>query len=158
MARGDLLLYRSDGTLPARLISWATQGPYVHCEVDLGDGTTIGALTRGVSHYIPTRKNLARAVVVPLNVLLERVETGIAWLQKQVGSEYGWVDIFNQALLFLKLPKLFFFIPGTFDRSDLVARYLEIAGGLDLGSLGDSPGLCSPNDIARAAGLLPPKP
>lgn len=153
--RGDILLYHNDGSLPGNLIAFATHGPFIHAEVDMGDGSSIGALTRGVVEYVPTASARKRAVVVPLNRPSSCIEHGLAWLHMQVGGSYGWVDIFNQALLWLKLPKLFFFIPGTYDCSDLVARYVEIAGGLNLGNLAETPELCSPNDLARAAGLLP---
>lgn len=153
--RGDILLYRNDGSLPGNVIAFATHGPFIHVEVDMGDGSSIGALHTGIAHYIPQRSQKARAVPIALNRPADTIETGLAWLNTQVGHSYGWVDIFDQALLWLKMPKLFFFVPGAYDCSDLVARYAKIVGWNALGSLADTPGLCSPNDIARAAGLLP---
>jgi uncharacterized protein YycO len=151
--RGDILLYRTDGSLPCRIVTWATHGPYVHAEVDMGDGTSIGALSRGVARYYPRRDEVAKAARIQLPTDEDRINKGIAWLQTQVGHSYGYLDLYDQAVLFLKLPKLVFFIPGTYDCSDLVARYVTLAGGLYLGEFATKPWLCSPNDIARAAHL-----
>lgn len=151
--RGDILFYKGDGTFAGALIQWRTRGPYIHVEVDLGDGTAIGAHWQtGVSQH-PV--DYSRATVYTLPTTPERIETGIQFLQSCVGDPYSVRDILNQALTVF-FPHLRLSPDAhAFDCSDLVAHYVELAGGLELGLLGKTPDLVSPNDLARHAGLLP---
>lgn len=153
--KGDILLYKGDGrSILHRLIQWRTHGPYVHVEVDMGDGSAIGAhLQDGVQRRpINPDRDIA---TVHLDVPDDRLEAGLAFLQKTVGDSYSLTDIINQALTYF-LPKAILVQQQTaYDCSDLVSRYLEITGGLSLPpSLLATPSLISPNDIARAAHLL----
>ena len=91
MARGDLILFESDGSLGDRMIVWATKGRFTHIEIDLGDGTTIGALSNGiVIHPYPTGRG---TVEVSPKASKENIEYGLKWALKQVGKKYGWTDI-----------------------------------------------------------------
>lgn len=149
--RGDLILYRSDGSLFDRTIVWATHGPFTHVEIDLGDGTSVGAQDNGIAihRYIVGRG----AVEVSPKASKADIEAGLRWTLMQVGKKYGWADIFSNGLKILGIP---FDIsePGTYDCSDLATRYLIAANAAaPLGALANNPGLVSPNDLARAFGV-----
>lgn len=152
--RGDLLLMKSGGSLRDRMVAWGTGGPYVHVEVDLGDGTTIGSHSEDGVSYRPWRFP-ERVVVVPLSerVPAERIEAGVAWLLGQLGHKFSWASIADFAL-----PEAWStFLLGResiYNCANLVAHYLQITGGLELPSGKRPPAPLSPNDIARAAGLL----
>lgn len=147
--RGDILLYRSTGSLFDRLICWRTQGPFVHVGVDLGDGTMIDSRFReGVTQH-PV--SYAGCLTIPLATLTtaDRIEAGITWLLSKLGDGYSVADIFD-------------FFPGVrslrmnvgeahaFCCSHLVAQYLDVTGGISLGKLDDNLNTISPNDIYRA--------
>lgn len=147
--RGDILLYRSTGSLFDRLICWRTQGPCVHVGVDLGDGTMIDSRFReGVTRHPVT---YAGCIRIPLFSVTstERIEAGIHWLLSKVGDGYSVADLFD-------------FFPGirtlrvrvgeahAFCCSHLVAQYLDVTGGISLGALDDNLNTISPNDIYRA--------
>lgn len=166
--RGDVLFYSGGGSLADRLISWRTHGPFVHVEVDLGDGTAIGSLSSSGVDQHPV--DYTRAVVYRPSLKPDEIEAGIAWLRSHVGDPYGWGDILNFVLtLFVPNSPLVLAQRHGFDCSDLVARYLEAAGGTNLGPQSenetlsaqsarlarfDETSLLSPNDLARALGVL----
>jgi uncharacterized protein YycO len=150
--RGDILFEKAGGSLADRLIQWRTHGPFVHCEVDLGDGTAIGAHWRsGVSRHPVDYSNM---VHYSLQTAPEGIESGIKWLLDRVGDPYGWSDILDQILTLLSPHSLVVSQQHGFDCSDLVVRYIEVAGGLELGSMFDTPNLVTPNDLARATHLI----
>jgi len=149
--RGDIWLYKEKGFWPD-MINRFTNGPYNHCAVDIGGGYIIGALNRGIVkvHDSPG----VNITVVPIGG--KNTDAGIAWLEYKVQQHlpYGWNDILSSGLKFLGIP---FYIGqvGRYDCSDLAARYLIIAGASQpLGLLADDPQMISPNDIARAYGVL----
>lgn len=151
--RGDILLYKGGQSIADRLICWRTHGPFVHVEVELGDGTAIGSHWRtGVTRHPVDYSN---SVHYSLDTSSDRIEAGIAWLLSHVGDPYGIVDILDQifTLVIPRSPIAFLSQRHGFDCSDLVARYVEIAGGLNLGLFADTPNLVTPNDLARAAHL-----
>lgn len=150
---GDLLLYVSDGSIPDRIVARVTDGPYVHVEVDMGDGTAIGALAAGVSRH-PLVTPAGR---VPMAPNLPELPAGLAWLAAQVTAhdEYGWADLADA------IPNVPILVsdPDGFDCSHLAAAFILHAGGAAwLGTFADAPGRVSPNDLARLAGLLAPSP
>jgi len=151
--RGDVLFFKGGGGLADRLISWRTRGRYTHVEVDLGDGTAIGAVRRGVTRH-PIDLSNPRIHAFSPQTTRERIETGIVFLQEAVGDRYSWGDILNQVLTLLPFAPVVFAERHAFDCSDLVGHYLEIAGGVDVSSLEQTPQLVTPNDLARAAGLF----
>ncbi len=153
--RGDILLYRTGGILKDRVVCAYTAGPFCHCEIDLGDGTCLGAHSEdGVSHT-PSGL-LDRRVVISLQdrTTSERREAGIAWAMQHVGEPFSWASIADLVLP-PRLSTLVFGRRTLYNCANLVARYLEIAGGLDLPYGKRPPMIVSPNDIARAASLLP---
>jgi cell wall-associated NlpC family hydrolase len=146
--RGDILFYRPTDLI-SRVIARATHGPYAHCAVDLGDGTKIEALTRGVARTPGT----AADAVFSLHTDPDRLERAVTWLEQQVGNRYGWEDIANQVLRAFRFP-FYFGQRRHYDCSDLCARFARMAGGIDLGPFREDLHLITPNDLARCAGLL----
>lgn len=151
--RGDVLLYRSDGSLFDRLIAWRTHGPFVHTGIDLGDGTMIDATSSsGVTRH-PVRYERAIAMSILPKSSPEQIETGIAWLSERVGDSYSWADIVDH-ILPKRLIRILLAQPHAYDCSNLVAQYLMVVEPtLRWGLLKDTPDLISPNDIARAFGV-----
>jgi uncharacterized protein YycO len=153
--RGDVLLYRTGGILKDRVVCAYTGGPFCHCEIDLGDGATLGAHSEdGVSRR--PEAMLDRKVVISLQgrTSPERIEAGIAWALGHVGEPFSWASIADLVLP-TWVSTLLFGRRSVYNCASLVARYLEIAGGLDLPSDRWAQALSSPNAIARAWGLLP---
>lgn len=153
--RGDILLYRNGGSPRDRIVCAYTRGPFCHCELDLGDGSTVGAHSEdGVSFRwdIPHE----RIVVISLQTqtTAERIEAGLEWVLRQVGTPFSWASIADLALP-SAISTLLFGRRSVYNCANLVARYLEIAGGLDLPFGKRPPMIITPNDIARAAGALP---
>lgn len=153
--RGDILLYRSGGILKDRIVCAYTGGPFCHCEIDLGDGSCIGAHSEDGITRTPERM-IERRVVISLQERTkpEYIEAGIAWVMQHLGEPFSWASI---ADLVLPAPfsTLVFGRRSRYNCANLVAKYLEIAGGLDLTHGKRPPMIVSPNDIARAAKLAP---
>lgn len=129
---------------------WRTHGPYVHVEVDVGNGKSVAALTHGiVLHDAPTGD---RVVAVPTSAKLtnpQRLKLAILFAKYHVGKEYGWLDIINQAWSILFPYGPFLVRSDHLDCSDLTASFLWIAG-YPLPSRDIVTSLVSPNDIARS--------
>lgn len=153
--RGDILLYRSGGILKDRIVCAYTRGPFCHCEIDLGDGTTVGAHSEdGI-----TRKPEAlhdRKVIISLRerTTPECIEAGIVVVLQHLGEPFSWASIADLVVP-PALSTLLFRRRSLYNCANLVALYLAVAGGLDLPYGKRPPMVISPNDIARAAGLLP---
>ena len=154
--RGDIQLFRANpASVTSRLIAWRTGGIFSHVEVELGDGTAIGALAHGVDHHpINTGRDI---LTLPLSRYADAddIERGIAFLLEQVGAPYSLADIWDDVWKPLKWLRRLGLVaamqPGAFDCSHLVARYVDFTGGLVLPKTEDaSPELVSPNDIYRA--------
>lgn len=153
--RGDVLLYRTGGILKDRVVCAYTGGPFCHCEIDLGDGTTVGAHSEdGITRQ--PEGMLERKVVISLQsqTSAEDLEAGIAWVLEHVGEPFSWASIADLVVP-AWISTLVFGRRRGYNCANLVAKYLEIAGGLDVPSATSLQALLSPNDIARAAGLLP---
>ena len=153
--RGDILLFRSGGSLRDRAVCAYTDGPYCHCEIDLGNATTIGAHSEDGISFRPHRFP-DRIVIISLQeqTSAERIESGLEWVLRHEGEPFSWASVADLALP----PRVSTLLLGRrslYNCANLVARYLEIAGGLDLPYGKRPPMVISPNDIARAAGLLP---
>lgn len=153
--RGDMLLFRSSGVWYERLVEYFTHGPFVHVEVDMGDGTSIGAIWTGIErHLIPPEDLFERAPVQAESD--EQLEDGLIFLASEVGHHYGFLDIANQALKILRSP-IYLGAQERYDCSDLVARYVAMCDGpvyRGLGDLSQEPHMVTPNDLGRAAGLI----
>lgn len=146
--RGDILFFR-DPDLISRIIQWWTSGPYNHVAVDMGDGTCIGALTRGVSR-VPDSKAAARARPPFSTLPAEKLDAALAWLVEQEKVAYSWADIANNLLPKWLPVGLRFQQRRAYDCSDLVARFLDLAEVLSLADLGGDADVVTPNDLYRA--------
>ena len=155
MQQGDVLFYRSAGTLLERLIEWRTHGPFVHCEIAWTNGTAIGAQSQtGVTQHAMLPPAAVWSPASHWNS--QGMHDAFAFLTAAVQGHdtYGYFDLLDDAL------------PGwwpiilegahAFDCSHLAAQYLIWGGLADLlGPLADRPALVTPNALARALGVLP---
>lgn len=159
MAKGDIVLCTAtndgNGRWTDNIIAWATKGPFVHVEFDIGDGRYIGAHLDGITEvnaytgkgyvFAPTKSN-------PIDL-----DTAIAWAKEEVGKQYGWVDIISAGIKFAGVP-IYLGQADHYDCSDFVTRVLLIMHDQlilpKLGDLANEPHLVTPNDLARAAGVL----
>jgi hypothetical protein len=147
--RGDVILFKKTNNPVDWAIATGTGGPYVHTEIDLGNGQLIGAHFTGIVLYngVPAPDNTSR-FSPPASP--QDLEYGLAWAIQQVGKQYGWSDIASNVLKLCGL-RIEFSEPGHWDCSDFVTRYLTVARAASpLGKLSEDPGLVSPNDLARA--------
>lgn len=157
MSAGDLHFYRATSgrfSLAEWLIRLRTGRPYVHVGIEMGDGSEMQALARGV---VRTKLQSAAspADIYPTShyVNSQRMRPALDWLAGQVGDEYAFAEIADDALpswwrILLK-PK------RAFTCSSLAAQFLLEAGLVGtLGELADTPELATPNSLARACGLL----
>lgn len=153
--RGDILLYRSGGILKDRVVCAYTAGPFCHCEIDLGDGTTLGAHSEdGITR---TREHLLeRRIVISLQeaATAERIESGITRVLQHIGEPFSWASVADLVLP-ARLSTLLFGRSAVYNCSSLVARYLDLVGVHDRSQCESLSKIASPNDIARVAGLLP---
>jgi uncharacterized protein YycO len=149
--RGDLIFY-TPRDLWDRLICWGTHGPFSHVAIDLGDGTVIEATPQGIRRNpVSYTKSVQYPVYPTTNLPL--IEKGIAWLNQQVGKEYGWTSIFDQVLRFFGDQSVYVYDHDDYDCSDLATRYLLLASPKLVGRLSQNPSIVSPNDLARQLGL-----
>lgn len=153
--RGDIVLYRNGGILKDRVVCAYTSGPFCHCEIDLGDGTCIGAHSEDGISWTPAGP-FERRVIISLQerTTSERVEAGIAWVMKRLGEPFSWASIADLVIPSW-LSTMLFGRRSSYNCANLVATYLEITGALRVTHGKRPPMIVSPNDIARAAGLLP---
>lgn len=157
--RGDVVLFLGAANPQDWLIEWATKGPYTHVELDLGNGKFVGEHSSG----IVVHDGIIGRNVVAFTPPHADIEAGMAWVDKVVAEqaaskgeahEYGWLDITAEALKVLGV-KFGMQSQGEWDCSDFVTRYLIVAGAAGpLGSAAKNPGTVSPNDLARAYGIL----
>ena len=137
--------------LTGQVVARATNGPFCHVAIDLGDGTKIEADWTGVVRNADNK----RAVAATFNTKphAPQLADGIAWLKKQIGDPYGKEDIVNQVLRLMGI-KVYIAAPKNYDCSDLAADFLVHAGaGKLLGKFEDNLHLVTPNDLARVLGV-----
>lgn len=150
--RGDVVLFKYTSGFYGWVIKQATGGPFVHVEIDLGDGRLMGAHSDGIVIY--NGKPGTNTVSFHPPASNEDIEYGLRWAELQAGKQYGWSDIVSNGFKILGIP---FDLgqPGHWDCSDFVTRYLTVARASGpLGNKAEDPGLVSPNDLARAYGIL----
>lgn len=153
--RGDILLYRNGGSFRDRIVCAYTRGPFCHCEIDMGDGTTLGAHSEdGITHQPETMHDRKAVISLQTRTTPERIEAGIITVMEHVGEPFSWASIADQVVP-PPISTLLFGRRSLYNCASLVALYLSVAGGLDLPYGKRPPMIVSPNDIARAAGLLP---
>lgn len=151
---GDILFFHGHGALYERIIERGTHGPFCHVEVDLGDGLhSIGALGRGVIlHGAPDYDAVAH---VGASCDPARLATAVKWLEAQVGDCYSIADILADGMKILLPARTPFLVaPSAYDCSKLAACFCAIAGyPLPAWMYADMERV-SPNDLARAFGLI----
>jgi hypothetical protein len=154
--RGDIVLYMAAPRDPTSwIISHFTHGQYTHCEIDMGNGSFVGEHGQGLT--VHPGDNRLKFITPSKNVA-----AGMVWVDEQIAEaakdgslhEYGWLDIVSLGLKFLG-STLILRQPGHWDCSDFVVRYL-VAGGMagPLGKQALNPEYVSPNDLARAFGVI----
>ena len=153
--RGDLILFASQGSFSDRIIEWGTHGKFVHVEIDIGGGLSIGEHVAGLLiHKTPTQPGI---VFVSVKAPKENIDHGMSWANglaklPQEKREYGWTDIMADALKIVgagHLPG----VPGHWDCSDFAYRYLIEVGAVPDRGRGLDPATVSPNDLARMFGI-----
>ena len=127
---GSVILFKSSGKWYERAIEIATGGPWVHAEIAYVGGLTIGARPHGITTSpAPINPNTYTAIDITPYTTPDKIQAALAWLEQQIGDEYGTMDIVYQAIKFLwPNNKLRIGIEGHYDCSDLACRYLIHAG------------------------------
>lgn len=159
--RGDFVLYeKKPHDLADWLVSWGTQGRFVHVEIDMGGGNFIGEHGKGLIQH---KQDAGRGCVF-VSPREGDIEKGLAWVeilmeeqQKSKGEahEYGWLDITADAFKTIGV-NVILQRKGEWDCSHFVALYLQVAGAdapLSTKGLMAHPETISPNDLARAFGV-----
>ena len=158
MVPGSMILFKSSGKWYEKAIEIATHGIYVHCEIAYLGGLTIGAHPHGITTSpAPINPNTYTTIDITPYTTPDKIQAALAWAEQQIGDEYGWADIIFQAIKFLwPTNPMRWSVAGHMDCSDLVCRYLIHAGVSMPDSYLDTASV-TPNDLARWAGLLPPR-
>jgi hypothetical protein len=143
--RGDILFYTPTDWIGS-LVAWATNGPFCHVAIDMGDGTKIEADSNGIVRVSQD----ARTIGARFDTAKEapQLEQGMIWLQDQLGNPYGAEDIVNQVLRLMGF-KFYIGEPKRYDCSDLAFLFLIHAdAGFLLGNDEDNPHIITPNGLA----------
>jgi len=157
--RGDFVLYQAKKGDPIDwVISWFTKGPYVHCEIDLGNGNFVGEHGTGITVH-PRDIEIPGAYIHVDSINGQAgIDKGMRWVDAVIAEDekdhtshtYGWRDIVLDVLQVLGR-KITFQKKGSWDCSHFVVLYLIEAGAAGpLGSMANAPETVSPNDLARA--------
>lgn len=161
--RGDLVFYRAKkGDFADWLISHFTNGPFVHVEIDLGDGQFIGEHGAGIEVH-PQDIIDPTLFVTPKSTLGEDgIRQGMDFVVRVANEDmkdphshrYGWFDIVSDVLKIMG-SKIILRKEGRWDCSHFAALYL-IAAHADkpLGITAKTPETISPNDLARDFGII----
>lgn len=160
MQAGDLVFVRGTDW-SGRLIEEATGGPYSHVRVAISSSAVIEALPGGiVRSRALTLVDVADVAPSGAHLQVDRRAYALRWLKRQVGRQYGWLDIAADALGILLPRKIgsstpFLVAPSAMDCADLAARFLLLAGYKWLpDEIVMAPEKASPNSLARALGVL----
>lgn len=160
---GDLIFVRPDASDRAgQLIARATGGPFSHVRVRLNRDEVVEALTPQGIVRTALGDEPDPADVAHIGATLDRAwfQHARVWLLARVGERYSEWDIAADAVKALLPARLgsrtpFLVSPSRMDCSELGARWLIHAGFEWLpDALVDDPARCSPNDLARALGVL----
>ena len=155
MAAGDLRFYHSDGSPADAAI--ALTGPFVHVEIDCGDGTAIGELLGGLQHYAIPQEPPGRVVscAIAPRTGATPLANALAWAQAEVARRlsYGWADVADAALALVDPGAPFVAQAGAYDCSDFCTRYLLHAGVPLPAGLAAEPHTVTPSALAAALGV-----
>lgn len=157
--RGDFVLYKP---APSDPVGWVidhfTSGPYDHVEIDLGNGMFVGEHGKGLTVHTQDIKKPAAAFVTPKGDIEKGLEFVNLCIKEEASNphahEYGWLDIISDSLKIMG-STLILRRDGSWDCSHFVTLYLIAASAAaPLGPLVKHPETVSPNDLARAFGVL----
>ena len=155
MSAGDLRFYHSDGSPADAAI--ALTGPFVHVEIDLGDGTAIGELLTGLQHYALPSEPPGRVVAFPTSdhTGAAPLANALAWAQAEAAQHlgYGWADVADAALAFLDPGAPFVAQARAYDCSDFCTRFLLHAGVPLPAAIASEPHTVTPSALAAALGV-----
>lgn len=164
MQAGDIVFVRptiDDWT--GALIAEATRGPYSHVRVAISSREVIEALPTGIARSLVGDMDQPHVVDVATtgsHLQVDRRAHALAWLIRQKGDPYNWFAIGADTLGIILPQRLgsrtpFLVAPSRYDCSELAARFLTHAGYKWLpDAMADYPTRVSPNDLARALGVL----
>lgn len=161
---GDLIFCRPEpGDWMGALVARATAGPYCHVQVRISQFEVVEALAQGVKRdTLAAEPDAADVAHVGETLDADRLIHAFSWLLAQVGRAYGWLDIAADALRALLPARLgsrtpFLVAPRRYDCSQLATLWLLLAGYEWLpDELAMDSARVSPNDLARALGVLKP--
>lgn len=151
---GDLVFFAADArSLADRAVAWRTRSLFVHVEVCVAPGESVGALSSGgvVRHALPAAPPVTAWARTSARCLPERLPAALAWLAAQVRGHdrYGWLSVTDDALSLLLPRGPFAFLRRRFDCAQLCAVFLACAGVALPPDLLAAPQLVTPGDLAR---------
>ncbi len=156
MPAGDLRFYRSSGDLPDTIIA-DVSGPFVHVDVDMGDGTAIGELSAGLKRYpvSPPAPPLVTIWSIAGHSSPLAIKAALLWAEHETWAhpEYGWLDVLDAGLRAIDPHAPYIGDPGEWDCSDFVTRFLIQAGVMLPLALENEPHLVTPSALATALGV-----
>lgn len=161
--RGDIVFYKAKkGDFADWLISHFTNGPFVHVEIDLGDGMFIGEHGGGIEVHGQDIFEPDAFITPKVKVASADLNVGMNFVTRVANEDmkdpkshrYGWLDIASDVLKIIGA-KTILRREGQWDCSHFVTLYLIAAHAEGpLGVQAKNPETVSPNDLARAFGLI----
>jgi hypothetical protein len=149
---GDVLFYRGGDDLASRLVRWWTGGRFAHCEIQVSETESVGALAGGVArHAIPLP--VAATAATGAQIAPARLAIALAWLEKQVRRPYGGVDIVDAALARALRGGPFVAERGRNDCSSLAALFLMVGDFPLPPEVVEAPQVVSPSGLAKVLGV-----
>lgn len=161
---GDLIFVRpATDDRVGQLVARATNGVYSHVRIRISADEVVEALPSGIVRRFlqPPLPDATDCAPTGAGLDAARVGTMLVWLVQQVAGDdgYSWWDIAADALKALLPPALgsrtpFLIQPSRFDCSALAAVAIVAAGYPLAPALIADIARISPNDLARALGVL----
>lgn len=160
---GDVIFVPpTTGDEAGQLVALKTHGPFCHVQIAYTQNFVLEALTHSgvtLNARVPLPSERVAAVGATLDTA--RLTHALRWGYGLVGhTGYSWYDIAVD-ILNIALPRgvgsrtPFLIAPSQYDCSDFVTRMLALAGYMWLpDELFMNPSRVSPNDLARALGVL----
>lgn len=96
---GDILFYKSRGSITDRIIAWFTGSRYVHVGIALDNRNQIEARSNGVIRSIIAKDRVGAIWKMPDPPLdAEQLTRALVWLQMNVGKQYSYVAILDSVI------------------------------------------------------------
>jgi hypothetical protein len=160
---GDLIFVRpaADDRI-GQIVARETDGPFCHVRIRLSADMQIEALARAgvVRSFVQIEPDPADVANIGPTLEADRLAHMLAWLIQQEGQPYGGLAIVADVVKALLPPRLgsrtpFLVAPSRYDCSALACQAVVLAGYKWLpDALATDVTRCSPNDLARALGVL----